>query len=282
MTDDGFWALLRQRVTPALLAVAAVLVSIAAVVFIADTVRDDDAAPEREGAAAQLASPGAAPPESAAPEPAGERADDAGELGEIGELLAWLIQALLGGGLGEGLGLDGGERLGGGFGERYGFDRDGWRPRLPREGFAPGWTGGPPLLGLAVEEDDAGVRVAEVTPGLGADEAGVRPGDRLLALDGEPIASVEHLRALLDEAEAGDEVVVRVARDGAEEELPVVLAPGAARAWFGFADDAELTPEAIEEWIEALPEPLREWIEQLIGESLEEALESESADSGAG
>ena len=40
--DGGFWAIMRLRVMPVLVSVAAVLIGIAAVVFIVDTVRDDE------------------------------------------------------------------------------------------------------------------------------------------------------------------------------------------------------------------------------------------------
>ena len=105
---------------------------------------------------------------------------------------------------------------------------------------------GPPLIGVSVEETADGLRVASVVPGLGADEAGIEDGDVIVAVGGEAIGDTAQLRALLAGAEPGDEVSVRVERDGRERSLRVTLAPGVSVAPEGaaprFGFRAEATP----------------------------------------
>src|SRR5262249_35285007 len=71
-----------------------------------------------------------------------------------------------------------------------------------------------------------GVRAREITAGSPAALAGMRPRDRIVAINGEAIQSTADLRlALLDRA-PGDRVSVRVQRDGeagARSELSLQL-----------------------------------------------------------
>jgi S1-C subfamily serine protease len=70
-----------------------------------------------------------------------------------------------------------------------------------------------------------GVMVLRVTPGSSAARAGLRgitlypdgsfdPGDIIVAVDGEPVRTVEELHKILDRHRIGDEVTVTLARDG--------------------------------------------------------------------
>lgn len=69
------------------------------------------------------------------------------------------------------------------------------------------WTG---IEVEAVEADDwgrtHGVRVASVAPGSPADEAGLRPGDRVIQANGRTLGSPLDLEAVLLDAKAGDRV----------------------------------------------------------------------------
>ena len=85
-----------------------------------------------------------------------------------------------------------------------------------------------PVIGVVLDPDpDAGVRIAAVSPLGPAQEAGVRPGDRLLAvgdraLDGASAeARVEQAIALLRKADIGDEIKLRVQRGKSEIDLGV-------------------------------------------------------------
>jgi len=67
----------------------------------------------------------------------------------------------------------------------------------------------------------AGLQAAEIGP-LG----GLDPGDVIIGLDGERIATTEALRAALDLRQAGDEVTLRIRRNGNIIDMDVVLEPG--------------------------------------------------------
>ncbi len=104
-----------------------------------------------------------------------------------------------------------------------------------------------PALGIAVDEklnkhltnlmEITGVVILSVSPGSAADSAGligaiispnggIRPKDIIIALENEPIDSVNKLLALVDEYKIGDTVQITVLRDDQEIEIPVTLQPG--------------------------------------------------------
>jgi S1-C subfamily serine protease len=79
-----------------------------------------------------------------------------------------------------------------------------------------------------------GVLVVGVVPGSGAERAGLRPlqetsrgrvelGDIVVAVDDEKVRSGDDLQLALERFEAGQQVRVRVLRDGKEVEIPVEL-----------------------------------------------------------
>jgi putative serine protease PepD len=78
-------------------------------------------------------------------------------------------------------------------------------------------------LGVSLEERDEGVSLGEVVPGGPADDAGLRAGDVILALGGTEVASPDEVRAAVDSREPGDEVRVRVRRDGDTRTFTVEL-----------------------------------------------------------
>jgi putative serine protease PepD len=72
--------------------------------------------------------------------------------------------------------------------------------------------------------DGAGVAVvARVVPGSPAAEGGLREGDVLVAIDGEPTPTMATLVDELEEREPGDVVVLDVQRDGEPMEMQFVL-----------------------------------------------------------
>ncbi len=89
-------------------------------------------------------------------------------------------------------------------------------------------TPGKPRLGVLLGVDEqAGVRIAGVTPGGGAEKAGLKTGDRLLKIDGKAIggtsgeARVEAARTALAGLEQGKPVRVAYQRDGRPHEVAV-------------------------------------------------------------
>jgi S1-C subfamily serine protease len=76
-----------------------------------------------------------------------------------------------------------------------------------------------------------GVAVISVDPDSAADEAGLRPsqngtGDVIVEIDGEPMETFEDLADYIDSKSTGDEVTLKVHRDGEDIELQATL-----RSW---------------------------------------------------
>jgi S1-C subfamily serine protease len=59
-----------------------------------------------------------------------------------------------------------------------------------------------------------GARVHDVLPNTPAERADLRPGDRIIALDGQPIRSQNDLINRLDRISAGSTILLHIARDG--------------------------------------------------------------------
>jgi S1-C subfamily serine protease len=79
------------------------------------------------------------------------------------------------------------------------------------------------FLGVQSEPTDGGVRVTEVTPGSGAEAAGIAVGDVITAVGDEPVGSTEELVSALRAHAPGDQVTVTVARNGGTVDLQVTL-----------------------------------------------------------
>ncbi|AKC86154.1 PDZ domain-containing protein [Pseudoxanthomonas suwonensis] len=98
-----------------------------------------------------------------------------------------------------------------------------------------GAEAGKPRLGVLLGVDgQAGVRIAGVTPGSGADKAGLKAGDRLLKVRGKAIAGgsgeqrVEDARKALAGLEKDKPVRIAYQREGRQHEVDVT--PGATQA----------------------------------------------------
>jgi C-terminal processing protease CtpA/Prc len=110
------------------------------------------------------------------------------------------------------------------------------------------------VLGVLIDDesekrDDPGVRLLAVTPGSGADKAGLRAGDLVLSMNGRPLAREgkttpqKQMREVLKTLKAGDEVKVEYQRDGKKKVATVVTT----------APEPELamapSPGMLEEWL---------------------------------
>jgi serine protease DegQ len=76
-------------------------------------------------------------------------------------------------------------------------------------------------LDLGVDE---GALVFEVSDESPAERAGIRAGDVIVEVDGEPVRIVEDLLAALRERDPGDTVTVTIVRDGERRDLRATLA----------------------------------------------------------
>ena len=95
-------------------------------------------------------------------------------------------------------------------------------------------TGGE--LGVMINRDDdqGGVLLMGVSPGGGADLAGLKSGDRLLVIDGVQLDGKGGVEALLDHmntVDAGQEVAVVALRDGESKAVTVVTQPRSMQAY---------------------------------------------------
>ncbi len=99
---------------------------------------------------------------------------------------------------------------------RYASAEDARDNRADREGF-----GG---IGITIEAHPEGILITAVTPDMPAAGAGLHPGDRIVAIEGEAIAGyglrkiVRMLRGPVDEP-----VLVRIARDGMPEPFDTIV-----------------------------------------------------------
>ncbi|HSQ59379.1 MAG TPA: trypsin-like peptidase domain-containing protein [Acidobacteriota bacterium] len=89
--------------------------------------------------------------------------------------------------------------------------------------------------------ESLGVLVAAVVPGSPADSAGFRPGDRILAVEGEETHSADELTAMVRAARPGDEIEVTVLRKN--EIFPIRAVVGVATS--GLPIGPRLAPEML-------------------------------------
>ena len=81
-----------------------------------------------------------------------------------------------------------------------------------------------PIIGVTLAEaDDEGALLETVEPGGPADEAGLQPGDLVVAADGRRVTSPDELVVAIRDRAPGDTLIVTVERDGATEEFRIVL-----------------------------------------------------------
>jgi thiol-disulfide isomerase/thioredoxin len=85
---------------------------------------------------------------------------------------------------------------------------------------APGWLG---VELAAVPPGEAGVMVRDVVPGAPAAQAGIQAGDRLLTVDGEPVARPQDVVRNVSRHRAGERLSLGLERAGATRLLAVPL-----------------------------------------------------------
>jgi hypothetical protein len=85
---------------------------------------------------------------------------------------------------------------------------------------------GEAMLGMAGTTTPQGCQVVQVLPSSGADSAGVRPGDIIVALDETPVSTYESLTDLLIPKRSGQTVKLKVRRGEQSEPLEVAATLG--------------------------------------------------------
>jgi len=81
-----------------------------------------------------------------------------------------------------------------------------------------------PLMGIAGQTQDGQCQVTEAFRGLPAYEAGVRPGDVILSVDGEKIKAFEEVSQAVLQKKPGEKMQLKIGRDGETLEIEVRLA----------------------------------------------------------
>lgn len=128
------------------------------------------------------------------------------------------------------------------------------------------------VLGL---EDRRGFRITRVLPWTEASEAGLRVGDLLVAVEGEPLEAErpqdsQELRRIVEELTIGEEAELTVVRRGAEETIPVLMEPRPTEP-----DEAETAKQPELEFevreLTFLDRIQRHWSRELEGVIVEEA-----------
>jgi membrane protease YdiL (CAAX protease family) len=80
-----------------------------------------------------------------------------------------------------------------------------------------------PRLGVLGEAHQGGCLVTEVVPGSVAETAGLRIGDVITAVDGEPVSDILGLAKVIRKKRVGDTVSIEFTRGGQAHRLDVVL-----------------------------------------------------------
>jgi S1-C subfamily serine protease len=83
----------------------------------------------------------------------------------------------------------------------------------------------PDAVGLALDPDERAT-VRAVASGSAAERAGFRPGDRIVAMEGQPMLSIADVQWVLHGADAPGTVETEVLRGDARESLTLALAEG--------------------------------------------------------
>lgn len=79
------------------------------------------------------------------------------------------------------------------------------------------------FLGVATKDAEGGLEITKVGMGSPAEGAGLMEGDLLKTLNGAPLKDRDGLKAVLAELAAGDELTLKITREGKDETIVVQL-----------------------------------------------------------
>jgi uncharacterized iron-regulated protein len=83
------------------------------------------------------------------------------------------------------------------------------------------------VLGVNLEDKNCEGRIKSLSPGGAAEKAGLKKGDVLLAVDGQPVKTTTDVRLVLWDKKPADHVRIKLRRKHAEREVDVELAAAA-------------------------------------------------------
>ena len=86
-----------------------------------------------------------------------------------------------------------------------------------------GYVSGRPLIGIMVTGTQNGLSVYGVTPGSGAEAAGIQEGDLIVKADGQVVNSYDALDKIRDKKKPGDYMTFTVISDGGLKDIMVKL-----------------------------------------------------------
>src|SRR5262249_7552319 len=81
-------------------------------------------------------------------------------------------------------------------------------------------------LGIELDESKDGVTIKKVIPSTPADEAGLKPGDKLLKVSKDNVNRIEAVMRSAAKTVSGKELVLVIERDGVEKKIAVKLGKG--------------------------------------------------------
>lgn len=79
------------------------------------------------------------------------------------------------------------------------------------------------LSALIYGLDGTGVYVLDVTSGSNVDKAGIRPGDRIITVDGQQISSSSDITTIITNKQVGDKIEITISRDGRKGTATITL-----------------------------------------------------------
>ena len=127
------------------------------------------------------------------------------------------------------------------------FLADGFRPRnlggpvrIVARSRGPALTHG--FLGVEFQEQAAPITVERVIRGTGAEQAGMRPGDVIVALDDQATPSMEDAMPIIQASKPNSILRVTIQRDGREQELQVRLIGAAQMVELQERDPGDIDP----------------------------------------
>ncbi|HEV8128860.1 MAG TPA: PDZ domain-containing protein [Candidatus Eisenbacteria bacterium] len=137
--------------------------------------------------------------------------------------------------------------------------------------------------GAPLPGDTLGVRVDGVIPGSPAAVAGIRRGDRILALDGSEVRTPEELVLIVAEMRPGDDSQVTVLRDDEILSLRVVIGSNTAAPAFGRntqGEDRDSERKVLEDHLNKLKAEQQDLEQQLRGMNHGDSTTAQPGDDG--